>query len=343
MLDKHTSSLDELTSFALKECPSAFKIIADPNLYRFQSMSVMTKAGTHDVCELLHIAYWGPKTRHEIPVWAGVQDGNVRYYYGKPGMRVKAVYAPFPEGNSNICDQLTPFQFVAPSDHWPRERRANTKAKEAARRRLALLVAFASLLTGRIGQIVDTNHGDLLHEFKEMCEVMQKYKDIKEAEDERNSRPFEWTMQFKTTKRTDKAAPGLESGDTIMTSTLIESVACNSNTVLSVSDDEDVAEHIENTVNTHKRRRYSSSQTDIPRSVLNSSEAAEPSKKMMELLVAVTEQCKTELLGAWTQEQCGQTIEALERQLAEKEKESEEWKAKFLKLEAKVRIFTSSD
>lgn len=66
---------------------------------------------------------------------------------------------------------------------------------------------------------------------------------------------------------------------------------------------------------------------------------------MKEILVAMTEQCKTELLEEWAREEqtSEQKIEELEEQLAEEKEEKQEWKDKYLKLEAKVQGLLSRD
>ena len=55
--------------------------------------------------------------------------------------------------------------------------------------------------------------------------------------------------------------------------------------------------------------------------------------------MAVTEQCRTELLDEWAREEeaSEQKVERLERQLAEEKEVAKEWKDKYQELEAKVQ------
>lgn len=122
--------------------------------------------------------------------------------------------------------------------------------------------------------------------------------------------------------------------------------------------------------NTNKRRKSAHLQSvSAPETldlVSDSAEVTDRADKMRDLLVSVAENHKKELLEARAQEKqvssqqidimkklletkaqeetaSRQEIEMLKNQLSEKEEEADEWKAKFLKLDARVKSFVRGE
>jgi hypothetical protein len=348
---KESYTLQDLISLAVDDCRPAYEIIADPSTYKFETTTIEFEDGTRAVGELVHIAYWSHR-RYNIPVWAGFLNDTVSYYYGKPETGVKPVYAPFPHDHmSKISEPVTPFGFVA-TTNWPKDYDTRVKSKAKARRRLALLVKYAFLLTGRINVINNTVRRNLSIDLVDLCIVMQVNKNIdgdgapaSRPEDEEDNGVVD-SMEVETFRGTNRSASG-SAGSTSSTAGIPVRNSKRTAAVTSVSDDEYVEPNavpnvghgayppppaLETTLtspkdaSSRKRRRSSRWQTGIFPSALDSSEAAEPSKKMKELLVGIEEQCKTELLDKWAREEQAseEKIEELELQVAEEKEEKEE-------------------
>jgi hypothetical protein len=243
---KESHKLNDLTSSAVAECRSAYEIIADASTYRFETTTIEFEDGTRNVGELVHIAYWS-HSRYNIPVWAGLQNDNVSYYYGKPETGVKHLYAPFPhDRSSKISEHVVLFRFVAPSN-WPSVHEMRIVSKTASRRRLALLVKFTFLLTNRIDQISNTYRSNLPMEFKNLCAVMQNIKDLGEGEpasrpeDEENNGVND-SMEVETSGETNKSSSGFVGSKSSTAGVPVKHFKRPA--VTSVSDDEHVERNV---------------------------------------------------------------------------------------------------
>ena len=244
---KDSYKLDKLISSAVAECPSAYEIISDPNTYRFETNMVESEDGTYAFGEVVHIGYWNHK-RHNIPVWAGLQNEKVSYYYGGAETGVKPMYEPFfHEHKSKILEHVIPFRFVT-TNNWPGDYDTGIKIRAAARPRIALLVKFAFLLTNRIDQIKDTADSNLPVNLRNMCVVMKNIKDIGEgesanrSEDEENNGSDD-SMKVETSRETTKSASGVVDS----TPSTVRSPVKNAKraAVTSVPDDEYVEPNVE--------------------------------------------------------------------------------------------------
>lgn len=244
---KESYTLHDLISTAVAESRSAYEVIADPSTYKFVTTTIEFEDGTRAVGELVHVAYWS-HSRYNIPVWAGFQNDNISYYYGKPETGVKPVYAPFPHDHmSKISEHVIPFRFVA-TNNWPGDYGLRIKSKTAARNRLALLVKFAFLLTNRIDQIKNTDSSNLPKEFRNLCVAMQNIKNFGEGEqasrleDEENN-GVDDSMEVETPRETNKSASGTL-GSTSSTAGIPVRNAKRTAAVTSVSDDEYVEPNV---------------------------------------------------------------------------------------------------
>ena len=174
MATQSTYTLSDFESYAQESFPAAYEIIADVNSYSFERMTHGPRINPPEI-DFLHVAYWHRKS-YNIPVWAKLsRTGNsVRYYYGKKEKGITATDEPYSnEANANIRSYLAPFHFVVPQ-HWSSTLQNKDASQAAAtRKRLAHLIKFAFLLTGRIMKVTNYNEDDLLLEFRRMCSFIQ--------------------------------------------------------------------------------------------------------------------------------------------------------------------------
>ena len=169
-----TYTLSDFKSYALQNYPEAYEIIADVNSYSFERITHEPLLNPPEI-EFLHVAYWHNK-RHEIPIWAKLsKTGNsVRYYYGKREKGVMITDEPYSnKASANIRSYLAPYHSAAPQNYSSTLHDKDTSQTAATRNRLALLIKFAFLLTGRVTKVTSDNKNDLLLEFKKMCAFVQ--------------------------------------------------------------------------------------------------------------------------------------------------------------------------
>jgi hypothetical protein len=191
-----TYTLSDFKSYAQKSFPEAYEIIADVNSYSFERIAHGPHLNPPEI-EFLHVAYWHNKI-YDIPVWAKLsKTGNiVRYYYGKREKGVTPTDAPYTNSTrGNIRSYLAPFPFLVPKNWSSTTHDKDVSEVAATRNRLALLVKFAFLLTGRIMTITSDNEDDLFLEFKRMCAFVHN---VIEAEEEQTGGEWENKNHIKT-------------------------------------------------------------------------------------------------------------------------------------------------
>lgn len=108
-------------------------------------------------------------------------DIDTTYFYGRLGTDLKACAPPIASGDkkSSIQDLKVPFSYAAARTE-PRSSASNASkqrehVRKLARERLALLVKFFFLLTGRMTSLENENGEDMLLQFEDLClHVQQK-------------------------------------------------------------------------------------------------------------------------------------------------------------------------
>ena len=181
MAAQNTYLLEELEAYARQNFPQAHKIIVDVDSYKFERSSIKLHYTITPEIELLHVAYWDFKFL-KTPYWASIlgSDNIVQYYRGKKGS-IEATDAPYPNvGKSEVQAYLPPFRLVAPRK-WPESGVKRDNARTESRDRLAVLVKFAFLLTGRIHRVTSDDVGDQLSKFGELCAFIE---DTEQAQDQ---------------------------------------------------------------------------------------------------------------------------------------------------------------
>ena len=175
-------TLDDFRDYAHDNFPLAFELVSDQSAYKFKAGRFHTEDGSVSEGDLLQVAYWNGRT-HGIPVWAYCDGEYLRYFYGKPGTTMTPAPPPYPSsGYTPIRDFLRPFSFVADRT-WPSSKsKAYPQARTLCRNRLALLIMFIFLLTGRISEIANPARHDLTLLFKYVCVHMQQNKEAEEEE-----------------------------------------------------------------------------------------------------------------------------------------------------------------
>ena len=167
---KDSYALGSLLPYAHENFPLAFDIVATPEVYKFESRRFPD--GQYSVKEgyLLHFAYWYSET-FGITVWAHSDGSKVQYFTEKPGQPLTSVEPPFPNEGRNLMNTFQgPFSLVLPRKKPHTSKRDEIKhMRILARRRSALLVHIAFLVTGRIERIQNLEHVDLLIEIKDLC------------------------------------------------------------------------------------------------------------------------------------------------------------------------------
>ena len=123
---------------------------------------------------------WRTGTSSSLRPHTGLASWVVQYYRGKKGS-IEATDAPYPNvGKSEVQAYLPPFRLVAPRK-WPESGVKRDNARTESRERLAVLVKFAFLLTGRIHRVTSDDVGDQLSKFGELCAFIE---DTEQAQDQ---------------------------------------------------------------------------------------------------------------------------------------------------------------
>lgn len=155
MAVKERYTLQDIEEYARGNFEAAFQVIADPGLYNFESRQFRTDDGHLIEAELVDFAFWaGPF--FGIPVLAYSDGIDTIYFYGRLGTDLKACAPPISSGGKklSIQDLKVPFSYAAARTE-PRSSASNASeqrehVRKLARERLALLVKFVFLLTGRV-------------------------------------------------------------------------------------------------------------------------------------------------------------------------------------------------
>lgn len=179
-------TLDDMTVYARGSFEDAFRFIADPGLYNFESHHFWTHDGRLVEAEFVEFAslfgaFFG------IPVWAYSDGGNVTYIYGKPGDDLEACAPPMSSGGekSPITDLNIPFCYAAertePHNSARNVRMQREVVRDLARERLALLVNLVFLFTGRINKILNDGGDYVPLQVKDLCIHVLRKKITEEA------------------------------------------------------------------------------------------------------------------------------------------------------------------
>ncbi|KAF2993253.1 hypothetical protein E8E13_000819 [Curvularia kusanoi] len=317
MFDDSKSSVDlsTLASYGLADFPEAFESVRYRALYKFESTKIISDDSTSDLTELLRISY-GDRSGMIAPLWAGLQNGSLVYYAGYLLTGVRAISLQTLDG-SEISNLISPFRFILES--------GSLFMGNYTEALLEGLAKFAFLLAGRTDQI----------EFFS------------------STRRSFGSYQFKVFRT------AYEQVHKNMQNSIRENIN-NDSTPVDLSPP-DGAEK----TSAPKSQKLPHTQSNIPAASISTKTPA-PSDEIQALLNAVGEQYKKELQDDWTRQKRAlrhdkytlekrlednnkrlhnnkKKLHDTEKKLSEKEQECEEWKAKFLKLQARVRDLVNID
>lgn len=177
-------NLLDIASYALANCPAAFRIVNDVSKYTFVRNLFVRDDGSTFEGHALHVGYLDRDPYGDC--WYAVYDPfdrGIAMYHGRPDEELTPAGEPFarPTTANNISDTIYPFSLAMNHPLSTAKGEGNgVYARQQKRFRLLLLVEFAHLLTGRLKHIdlITPPGRSLLDEFVALCELMQRQKDM---------------------------------------------------------------------------------------------------------------------------------------------------------------------